>query len=111
MLTGKLFESMQKNATFINTGRGAQVKEDELVSVLQNRPDLTAILDVTHPEPIPVGSALYSLENCIFTPHIAGSNGNELERMSAFIVEEFERFEKGENCLYEVTLEMMKTMA
>jgi phosphoglycerate dehydrogenase-like enzyme len=111
MLTGKLFESMQKNATFINTGRGAQVKESELISVLKDRPDLTALLDVTHPEPIPIGSELYALENCIFTPHIAGSNGNELERMSAFIVEEFERFEKGENCLYEVTLEMMKTMA
>ena len=111
MLTGELFASMPQNATFINTGRGAQVKESELIKVLKNRPDLTAILDVTYPEPIPLESEFYALENCIFTPHIAGSYGNELARMSEFIAEEYFRFEKGENCLFEVTLEMMKTMA
>ena len=49
MLTGELFASMQQNATFLNTGRGAQVKESEIIQVLKDRPDLTAILDVTHP--------------------------------------------------------------
>ncbi len=111
MLTGKLFESMQKNATFINTGRGAQVNENELIQVLKNRPDLTAVLDVTYPEPIPKNSELYTLENCIFTPHIAGSRGNELQRMSAFILEEYENYIAGKPCQYQVTLEMMKTMA
>ena len=111
MLTGELFASMQQNATFLNTGRGAQVKESELIQVLKDRPDLTAILDVTHPEPIPLGSELYKLDNCIFTPHIAGSYGNELARMSAFIADEYDRFISGEPCKYEVTLDMMKTMA
>jgi len=111
MLTGDLFASMQQNATFLNTGRGAQVKEAELIQVLKARPDLTAILDVTHPEPIPLESEFYKLDNCIFTPHIAGSSGNELARMSSFIADEYDRFLNGEPCLYEVTLEMMKTMA
>ena len=51
MLDGRLFESMLPYATFINTGRGAQVVEKDLIEVLKNRPDLTAVLDVTFPEP------------------------------------------------------------
>ena len=40
---------MREGAAFINTGRGAQVREDELIAVLKARPDLTALLDVTFP--------------------------------------------------------------
>ena len=85
--------------------------EDELIDVLQKRPDLTAILDVTDPEPVKAGNALYSLDNCILTPHIAGSQGNEVKRMSDLIVDELERFLKGERCLYEITPEKLKSMA
>ena len=45
------FCRMRENAVFINTGRGAQVVEEDLVRVLCERPDLTALLDVTDPEP------------------------------------------------------------
>ena len=51
MLNYDLFHRMRENAVFINTGRGAQVVEDDLVRVLQERPDITALLDVTCPEP------------------------------------------------------------
>ena len=51
VLNGKLFASMREGAVFINTGRGAQVNEAELIEVLEKRPDLTALLDVMHPEP------------------------------------------------------------
>jgi len=40
VLNGKLFEKMQPYATFINTGRGAQVVEQELIDILKLRPDL-----------------------------------------------------------------------
>ena len=46
MLTGKLFRKMPRYGTFINTGRGAQVVEEDLAAVLKERPDLTALLDV-----------------------------------------------------------------
>ncbi|MEZ5904349.1 MAG: NAD(P)-dependent oxidoreductase [Geminicoccaceae bacterium] len=50
-LGAPLFAAMREGATFINTGRGAQVVEEELIAVLEDRTDLTALLDVTWPEP------------------------------------------------------------
>lgn len=111
MLNGALFSSMRPYATFLNTGRGAQVNEDELVQVLRQRQDLTAVLDVTMPEPPMEGHPFYALPNCILTPHIAGSSGNEVHRMAKYMAEEFVRFENGEPCLYEVTEQMLATMA
>lgn len=111
MLNGALFEKMLPYATFLNTGRGAQVVEEDLIRVLQSRPDLTAVLDVTEPEPPLEGSPLYTLDNCVLTPHIAGSAGNEVRRMGAYMRAEYERFLQNTPCKYEVTLEMLKTMA
>lgn len=103
--------SLMPNAVFINTGRGAQVDEEALIKVLSERPDITALLDVTEPEPPVDGSPLYSLPNCILTPHIAGSSGNEVHRMAEYMKDEFERYIKGEPCKYRVTEKMLETMA
>ncbi|MBO5701665.1 MAG: hydroxyacid dehydrogenase [Clostridia bacterium] len=111
MLDYKYFSKMMPYSTFINTGRGAQVVEDDLVRVLTERPDVTAILDVTYPEPPAEGHAFYSLPNCFLTPHIAGSLMNETHRMAEYIIEEYERFISGERCLYEVSEKMLETMA
>ena len=111
MLNGALFEKMLPCATFLNTGRGAQVVEADLIRVLKERPDLTAILDVTYPEPPETGSDLYTLENCILTPHIAGSSGNEVRRMGQYMQEEYHRFTQGMPCRWEVTEKMLETMA
>ena len=111
MLGKKLFASMQPYATFLNTGRGAQVVEEELIEVLRERQDLVAVLDVTYPEPPVEDSPFYSLPNCIITPHIAGSLGNEVHRMSEFMTEEFLHYINGETCEYEVTLKMLERMA
>ena len=111
MLTYAHFSRMQPNATFLNTGRGAQVVEADLVRALSERRDLTAILDVTDPEPSPADHAFYTLENCILTPHIAGSLGNEVWRMSAYMAEEFAQYLDGMPCRYEVTEQMLATMA
>lgn len=111
MLDYSLFSQMLPDATFLNTGRGAQVVEEDLIAVLKNRPDLTAVLDVTYPEPPLLDSQLYSLPNCILTPHIAGSSGNEVRRMARYMTEEYARFTRGKPCLWEVTEKMLETMA
>lgn len=111
MLCGRLFELMPQNGTFLNTGRGAQVVESELIEVLKRRPDLTAILDVTAPEPPVENSEFFKLDNCILTPHIAGSLGNEVRRMSEYMAEEYLLFAEGKPCKYEVTEKMLETMA
>ena len=111
MLTYKHFSSMLPYATFINTGRGAQVVEEDLIRSLAERPDLVALLDVTDPEPSPEGHPFYHLPNCFVTPHIAGSLGCELTRMAEYMVTEYEIFIAGEACRYEVTPTMLETMA
>jgi len=111
MVNARLIASMKNGATLINTSRGALINEADLIRVLENRPDLTAILDVTHPEPPVPDSPLRTLENVILTPHIAGSLGGEITRMGLWMVEELERFLDGETLRHEVTFEMLANMA
>lgn len=110
-IKGRHFASMPPYATFLNTGRGAQVVEEELVQVLRDRPDLTAVLDVTHPEPPVEDHPFYELPNCVITPHIAGSIGNEVHRMACYMAEEFRRYTAGAPTRYEVSMKMLETMA
>lgn len=111
MIQGSHFQSMRESATFINTGRGRQIKQDGMIEALTRRPDLTALLDVTFPEPPPVDSPLYTLSNVRLSTHIAGSIGNEVVRMADFMIDEFDRWHAGEPTRYGVTLEMLETMA
>lgn len=105
------FCRMRENAVLINTGRGAQVVEDDLVRVLRERPDLTALLDVTYPEPPADDHPFYTLPNCLLTPHIAGSAGDEVARMGEYMLDEYRAFLNGESCKYEVSMKMLETMA
>ena len=111
MLSGELFKLMPQNATFLNTGRGAQVVEADLCRALREHPDRTAVLDVTWPEPALPGHEFYELENVVLTPHIAGSMGDETYRMAEYMVEEYKLYAAGKPTNYGVTLKMLETMA
>lgn len=111
MLNGELFEKLVPYATFLNTGRGAQVVEGDLVRVLRTRPDLTAVLDVTYPEPPEADHPFYTLENCFLTPHIAGSLGDEVVRMAEYMAEELAAYLSGRPTRFEVSEKMLETMA
>ena len=111
MLDARLFGAMREDATFINTGRGAQVVEADLIEVLQQRPDLTALLDVTFPEPPEADSPLYILPNVQLSSHIAGALNNEVVRLADYAIEEFRNWEAGRPLRYGVTLEMLQIMA
>lgn len=102
LLRRKHFASMRPGATFINTARGAIVREDELAAVLSARPDLWAVLDVLAVEPPDETSRLPSLPNVIVTPHLAGSLGPECRRMAQAMIDEIERHLAGRALLGEV---------
>ncbi len=110
VLTRKLFASLRDGATFINTGRGAQVVEADLIAVLKERRDLTALLDVTDPEPPPADSELWRLPNVIISPHIGGTTGNEVVRLADCAIDEFEAWRDGKPLRYQVTPEIFRTM-
>lgn len=111
MLKYEHFSLMKKNATFINTGRGAQIVEEDMIRALQEEPERTAILDVTFPEPPVPESPLNTMRNVILTPHIAGSMNNEVARMGKYMLEEARKLLTGQPCKYEVTEKMLETMA
>ena len=111
MLRGAHFAALPADATFINTGRGATVRETEMIEVLQSRPDIIALLDVTHPEPPAPDSPLWDLPNVHLTSHIAGSIGDEVVRMADYAIEEFVRWQRKEPLRYAVSEEMLESMA
>ncbi|MBN1873720.1 MAG: hydroxyacid dehydrogenase [Anaerolineae bacterium] len=111
MITGAHFAAMKPGATFINTARGAIVREAEMIAVLERRPDVYALLDVTYPEPPEPGSLLYTLPNVVLTPHIAGSMFNECRRMGQYMVDELHRYLAGEPLRWAITRERAKLLA
>lgn len=108
MITGEHFRLMREGSTFINTARGAVIRQDEMVAALRERPDISAHLDVVTPDP---EGHLVALPNVYLTPHIAGSMGNECRRMADTVIEEFEAWRDGRPTRYEVTPAMLETMA
>lgn len=111
MINRELLGLMKDYATFINTGRGAQVDETALSEILSKNPTVTAVLDVTDPEPPDANSRLYTLDNAVLTPHIAGSSGREVERMAEYMEDAARKVLLGETPDCEITLEMLKWMA
>ncbi|MBO5936507.1 MAG: hypothetical protein J6Q79_02705 [Clostridia bacterium] len=111
VFTNKHFTSMKKYSTFINTGRGDQVNEWALAKNLILHPSRTAVLDVLKLEYIPYINPLFWCPNAIITPHIAGSMGNETHRMAYYMIEQLDNYLNGKDTQYEVTKEMLSTMA
>ncbi len=67
------FELMEPHAWIVNVARGAHIVTDDLVWALENNVIGGAALDVTHPEPLPADHPLWSLPNCIITPHVGNT--------------------------------------
>ena len=111
LITGEHISSMKPGATFINTARGAVVREQEMIAALEQRPDLTALLDVTYPEPPAQDSKLFTLSNIVLSPHIAGALNGEVEKMGALMVAEFLRWKNGEPMQFNINEEHAKTLA
>ncbi len=112
MIKRSLLEKMPPFSTFINTARGALVCEKDLCAVLQMRPDLTVLLDVTWPEPPVRKSPLYDLPNVILTPHMAGAIGaNDTRRLGELMLEELRSYLGTGAMRWEIKPDQLLTMA
>ena len=63
---------LPRHAWLVNIGRGAVVREADLVAALEGGALGGAVLDVFEREPLPPESPLWALDNAIVTPHISG---------------------------------------
>ena len=103
--------AMPIGATLINTARGMVIHEAELIEVLKERRDLTAILDVTEPEPPAPESPLFDLPNVVLTPHIAGALDRDARLLSRCMIEEFDRWSSGQPLKWEIAQGDIERMA
>ncbi|PRY15311.1 hydroxyacid dehydrogenase [Kineococcus rhizosphaerae] len=102
LVDARVLAALRDGATVVNTARGAVVDAGALTAeLLSGR--LSAVLDVTDPEPLPADSPLWECRNVLLTPHVAGSLGNELRRLTDCAAEEVERFAAGRPFAHPVT--------
>jgi D-2-hydroxyacid dehydrogenase (NADP+) len=89
------FELMKQHSYFIAVSRGGIYDMNGLVKALDERRLSGAGVDVTDPEPLPKGHALWKFENVVITPHIAGRSDQDAARMVGTIKENVRRFVEG----------------
>ena len=73
---------MKSSAFFINVGRGPIVKEDALYAALKNHEIAGAALDVFEQEPPSVDNPLFTLDNILFSAHVAGTHKTLMENQA-----------------------------
>jgi glyoxylate reductase len=82
LLNAEAFGKMKRGAVVVNTARGAMIDQRALSEALAFGRIGGAALDVTDPEPIPMGSPLLDLPNCIVVPHMASASVATRGRMA-----------------------------
>jgi phosphoglycerate dehydrogenase-like enzyme len=92
-----VFNKMKSDGVMINMGRGATVKQADLVTALKNKIFRLYISDVFEKEPIPEDDPLWSMDNLIITPHICGPNVNYMEKAMGIIKKNIEYFIEGKS--------------
>lgn len=99
LVNSDVLASMKPSAHLINVGRGELVHTGALTEALASGSIAGAALDVVHPEPLPGGHALWTMENVIITPHMSGDTENYLDDLGKLFVENLGRFVNGEPLL------------
>jgi len=89
------FDLLKKGSYFIAVSRGGIYDLDALVRALDSQQLAGAGVDVTDPEPLPKGHALWKFNNAIITPHIAGRSDMDRGRMLGTVKENIRRFAEG----------------
>lgn len=87
--------AMPDGAILVNAARGPVVVTDALVAEL-SAGRLRAALDVTDPEPLPVGHPLWDMPGLLLTPHVGGAVSGVRQRSYAVVVRELTRYLGGE---------------
>lgn len=94
--------AMRQDAVLINVARGGVVDEPALVRALEAGQIRGASLDVTVEEPLPQDSKLWTLPNCVLTPHDAGYSPLGDERLGRLFLRNLAHFVAGERMENEV---------
>ena len=99
MFAAEEFSLMEPHAWIVNVARGRHIVTDDLVDALRDGVIGGAALDVTDPEPLPAGHPLWTLPNCIITPHVGNTPEMAVPLLAERVTENVRRFARGEELL------------
>ena len=94
-----LLESMGPQCWLVNVARGGHVDHGALEAALRAGTIAGAVLDVTEPEPLPDDSGLWTLPNCVITPHIGNTREMGLPLITNRVRDNVRRWLAGEELL------------
>ncbi|MGA8088628.1 MAG: 2-hydroxyacid dehydrogenase [Terracidiphilus sp.] len=98
LIDAQQFALMQQGTLLVNAARGSIVSTDALVEALESG-RIRAALDVTDPEPLPVGHPLWKCPNLLITPHVGASSPEFARRALRVAANELRRYMAGEPLL------------
>jgi phosphoglycerate dehydrogenase-like enzyme len=94
----KRLRLLRDGALLVNVSRGSLIDTDALVAELSIG-RISAALDVTEPEPLPPHHPLWSMPNCLISPHVGGDTSAFEPRMRRLITDQLHRLVAGEELL------------
>jgi len=95
LFDARLFRQMRPHAWLVNVGRGTIIDTQALVDALREGKLAGAALDVTDPEPLPRGHALWGMPNVIITSHTACTPTLGAAAFATRVQENVHRFRAG----------------
>ena len=92
-------DTMNNHAWLVNVARGAHVVTDDLVEALEAGSIGGACLDVTDPEPLPDGHPLWTIGNCLLTPHVGNTPEMGIRLLARRVRDNVARYLAGDELL------------
>lgn len=105
VIGAKELELMKQTAWLVNVARGGHIDTDALVDALSQDAIGGAAIDVTEPEPLPDGHALWDLDNCLITPHVGNTPEMGLALLAERVTDNVARWLAGDELVGGVNLD------
>ena len=96
MIGAAQLAKMKPTAMIVPMSRGGIVNQEALIAALKEKRIAAAALDVCEPEPLPADNELWTLENVLLAPHIAGGTQHEGKYVLDIFTENLGRFLRGQ---------------
>ena len=106
VVNSSFFELMPERAILVNVARGQHIVTADLVHALQSGGIAGVVLDVTDPEPLPDDHILWTIENCLITPHIGNTPEMGIALLETRVEENVRRYIAGDQLLGLIDLEL-----
>ena len=87
MINAASLATMKRGVYLVNCARGGLVDQEALLAALDSGQVAGAGLDVTDPEPLPVGHPLLGHPNVVVTPHVASATVAGRRRLYSHAIE------------------------